>query len=84
MDPIEEEKYDSFEENKEFDIKSESPHKGSEVSIISLYKDFYNKPKILGEKTSLLPSIIAPVYLGIRKVVIQERMAVDKLKVSIN
>lgn len=57
---------------------SESPEKAFESKIISKFKEFYNKSNILGEKMNWIPSIIAPVYLGIRKIIIQEKSKFDE------
>lgn len=66
--------------NKSKSTKSDSPEKISESHIIHKYKEFYNKTVILGEKMSFIPSIIAPVYLGIRKIIIQSKTKISKQK----
>jgi len=66
---------------KKIDSKSESPTKSSDFSILKVFKECFNKSRILGERISLLPPIIAPVYLGIRKVITQERMIIEQQKV---
>jgi uncharacterized GH25 family protein len=76
IDPIEETK--EYEEDQDFEVKSESPIKPTDFSITSAYKEFFTKQKILGEKTSQIPSIIAPVYFGIRKIFVQEKMVSEK------
>jgi hypothetical protein len=70
------------EETKGVDTKSESPSK-IEHSILTLFKEVYTKNRVLGENTSLIPLIIAPAYLGIRKIVTQERMTYDRHKVRL-
>jgi hypothetical protein len=71
------------EESKDVDARSQSPNKMPDHTILVLFKEYYTKSRILGENTSLIPLIIAPAYLGIRKIVTLERMTFDRHKVNI-